>query len=358
MTGREAATAFCVLIALAALPIQVAVGAPLSGAIPINRGSVDFKVAVEAPQKSRDVRLWVPYPVSADDQTIENMRISGNYTNQAVYRMKETGALVLYVEWREPADLRQVSLSFDVTAKERKSKGYAKKRGSFPVEVEPYLRETKFIPIGGEVAKIVRQITQGKTSVTGKARAIYDWVVENTFRDPTVQGCGVGIVEVTLAKRGGKCVDISSVFVSLARSAGIPAREIFGFRLGKKEGVQDITSGHHCWAEFYHPGYGWVSVDPADVRKLMLAEKLDLGGAQKYSDYYFGAVGPNRVVLGRGGRNFYLDPPQNDGPLNYFMYPYAEVDGKKLPWLAAQEGLTYTITYTRRAPSPVTVNHR
>ena len=106
-----------------------------------------------------------------------------------------------------------------------------------------------------------------------KARAIYDWTCENTYRDPDTRGCGKGDVCALLKKPGGKCTDISSVFVALARAAGVPAREIFGIRLGKKA-EEDITGWQHCWAEFYLPGYGWVPADPADVRKAMLVEKL------------------------------------------------------------------------------------
>jgi transglutaminase-like putative cysteine protease len=137
------------------------------------------------------------------------------------------------------------------------------------------------------------------------------------------------------------------VFVALARAAGVPAREVFGLRLGKEAGVSDLTKGHHCWAEFYLPGYGWVPVDPADVRKKMLADKLDLEHAKDIREYYFGAVDPDRIVLGKGGRGHYLSPRQKDGPINYFMYPYAEVDGKALEWLAAQKELKYKVTFRK-----------
>ena len=106
-----------------------------------------------------------------------------------------------------------------------------------------------------------------------------------------------------------------------------------------------MTKGHHCWAEFYVPNYGWVPTDPADVRKMMLVKNLDLKGAQNYIDYFFGGVEQYRIALGRGGRGYYLHPRQNDGPLNYFMYPYAEVDGKSLEWLAAHKDLKFSIKF-------------
>jgi len=78
---------------------------------------------------------------------------------------------------------------------------------------------------------------------------------------------------------GGKCADINAVFVALARSAGIPARDVYGIRIAdsargyKSLGKSgDITKAQHCRAEFYAAGYGWFPVDPADVRKVILEE--------------------------------------------------------------------------------------
>jgi hypothetical protein len=77
----------------------------------------------------------------------------------------------------------------------------------------------------------------------------------------------------------------------------------------------------------------------------MLNKGLNIDQANDIREYYFGAVDEYRIALGRGGRGYYLNPRQKDGPLNYFMYPYAEVDGKALGWLAAQKELKYRIMF-------------
>ncbi len=306
-------------------------------------GEVTFAIEIAAPPDSRDARLWVPYPVSEGSQKIEDVRIAGNYTGSGVYRDFESGSMVLYAEWKKPVKRRRLMLSFIASATETVKKEFPPDTTSIPVEVGPYLSEGRFIPTGGKVRETAVEAAKGRDGIGAKARAIYDWVVENTHRDPRVRGCGTGDVERMLAERGGKCADISSVFVALARAVGVPAREVFGLRLGRNP-REDITGAHHCWAEFYYPGYGWVPVDPADVRKAMLTEGLDLKSARKRRDYFYGAVDGYRIILGKGGAGGMLTPPQKGGPLHYFMYPYAEVDGKALDWLG-QKGLRYSITF-------------
>ena len=319
------------------------------------KGEVVFQVSVEAPENSNDVRVWIPYPVTDNEQTIEDIQIDGNYTYSGIYGQKD-GDLALYAEWTKPEKERIITLTFKASAMERvklapagfkQRKDFpAKEDAKIPAEIQEFTKGSQYIPTGGKIKEIALKVTKGKKTIHQKAKAVYDWVVENTFRDPDVKGCGTGEVDRMLAVKGGKCADISSVYVAIARAAGVPAREVWGLRLGKKP-EDDITGGHHCWSEFYLPGYGWVPVDPADVRKAMLANKLELKDAEtkKYRDYYFGAVDEYRVALSRGGKGRVLSPAQKDAPLPYFMYPYAEIDGKGVEFIAAQKELKYKISF-------------
>ncbi|HLE18258.1 MAG TPA: transglutaminase domain-containing protein, partial [Syntrophales bacterium] len=241
---------------------------PCSSMAKDRSGEVELTVTIAAPDDSRDVRVWIPYPVSNNTQDISNVRIKGNFSQSGIYGEKETGNLALYAEWATPTKDRTITLAFDATAKELVKKDFPAVEPDIPVEIKEYLKSTAFIPTDGKVKEIALSITNGKQKISEKARAVYQWVVENTVRDPDVKGCGTGEVEKAIVKKSGKCADISSVFVSVARAAGVPAREVFGLRLGKKD-EEDMTGGHHCWAEFYVPGYGWVPADAADVRKAM-----------------------------------------------------------------------------------------
>lgn len=307
------------------------------------RVKVTFKINLKAPESSKEVRLWVPFPVSDANQTIEDVKISGNYSYQGIYKEKEFGNSILYAEWKNPMNNRTLSYTFYVRRKELVRKDFPRNEPSFnKKEFERYLTPTSLSPTSGKVKETAENITRGKKTTHAKARAIYDWIVDNMYRDPKIKGCGIGEVEKLLENLGGKCGDIHSVYVALARSVGVPAREIFGIRIPTgKEG--DMTMAQHCWAEFYLPGYGWVPIDPSDVRKIMLEKKLNLGEEKEYREYYFGAVDENRISYGTG-RDLILNPSQKNGKLNYFMYPYAEADGKAIDDLFGFN-LGYTISF-------------
>jgi len=305
-------------------------------------GTIDIKVNIPA-RAGEHVRLWLPYPLSDECQTIDSVAVSANTPDVKTYKDEAKGISYLYAVWKDGSASRTLQLKFAVKGYERKAALRDEKKHIIPADVKKYLERDKYITTDDRVKEIAWQITHDEKGVLSKARAVYDWVIMNTSRDQTIKGCGTGEVERILAKRSGKCVDISSVFIALARASGVPAREVFGIRLPDK-GNKDISGDFHCWAEFYLPGSGWVPVDPADVRKIMPGENLDLQGAKKHMDYYFGSVDQNRMVLGRGGREVVFNPAQKAGALNYFMYPYAEVNGKALDYLDPKS-FSYSIRF-------------
>jgi transglutaminase-like putative cysteine protease len=137
------------------------------------------------------------------------------------------------------------------------------------------------LPTDGIVKKTALEITRNAKTDEEKARAIYDWIVENTARNPKTRGCGIGNIRGMLESGdlSGKCADLNSLYVGLARSVGLPARDVYGIRVAdSKFGYKslgksgDISKAQHCRAEVWLNGFGWVAVDPADVRKVVLEE--------------------------------------------------------------------------------------
>jgi transglutaminase-like putative cysteine protease len=309
-------------------------------------GNVTVAVDLSAGEKGQEAELWLPYPVSDSDQTITDVKISGDFSKSAVYTDNVNSTPMLYAKWDSAAKSRKLTFSFKAERKEVIRRDFPKKEAAWdPADYQKYLQGTSRAPLNGEIVKLARKITAGKTTVLEKAKAIYDWTCDNTYRDPKTRGCGEGNVCSLLLNPGGKCADIHSVFVALARAAGVPSREVFGIRLGKND-TDDLTTWQHCWAEFYLPGYGWVPVDAADVRKAMLKENLTLKDAKtkEYREYFWGGIDPYRVKLSTG-RDLILNPRQPGEPVNYLMYPYARVGVKTLDWLDPAT-FTYTITYS------------
>ena len=204
-------------------------------------------------------------------------------------------------------------------------------------EAAYYLRPTKLLPTDGIVLETATEITRGEKTELGKARCIYDWIVDNTFRNPKVRGCGTGNIRAMLETKdlGGKCADLNALYVGLARAAGLPARDVYGIRVAKSKlgyqslgpATQDITKAQHCRAEVYVSEYGWIPVDPADVRKVILEEPP---GNHLFNDEMvkqtrarlFGSWEMNWMAL-----NFAHDvalPGSSGPPIGFFMYPQAE----------------------------------
>lgn len=219
-----------------------------------------------------------------------------------------------------------------------------------------FLRPTKLIPTDGIVRARAAEITRGATHDLDKARAIYEWIVDNTFRDPKVAGCGLGDIRFMLesGNLGGKCADLNALFVGLTRASGLPSRDVYGLRVVpsgsgfKSLGVSsdDVTRSQHCRAEVHVSGYGWIPVDPADVRKVALEEPP---GNHALSDplvrqartQLFGAWEMNWIAY-----NFAHDvvlPASAGAPLPFLMYPQAESANGRLDSLAPDQ-FRYRIT--------------
>lgn len=310
-------------------------------------GTITMEFDLSAQESGQEVQLWLPYPVSDNFQLIDQISWQGDYAESAIYTDRGDKNPILFAKWDEKSPTRKLSLNFHAVRNEQQQKILVD--NNLPVDqvaFSRYLMATNLGPIDGPVKALADEITKDKNSTLAKARAIYDWTVDNSFRDPATRGCGLGDVNQLLKRPGGKCADISSLFVAIARSAGVPAREILGLRLGKKEGT-DITGWQHCWAEFYLPGTGWVAVDPADVRKAMLKQKLAISDPEvaRLREYFFGTVDPYRIRLSEG-RDLALNPPQQGPSLNYLMYPFAQVGGKTVDWLAP-ETFKYRITFNK-----------
>ncbi|HEY3321097.1 MAG TPA: transglutaminase domain-containing protein [Planctomycetota bacterium] len=310
-------------------------------------GVITVDVDLSAHGSDEEARLWLPYPLSDNEQQISNIRYSGTQSEVGVYSDRSDGVPMLFARWDKGAAERRLRFKFSVDRLERKAGVLPQNEAAWdPADYAQFLKPTSLAPTDGRIKALAEEITKGKTTVLAKARAIYDWVSTNMYRDPQTRGCGSGDVCTLLDKPGGKCADIHSVFVALLRAARVPARDVFGIRQGS-DANPDITGWQHCWAEFYVPGFGWVAADPADVLKFALTKKLKPTDPEvaPVRERYFGGLDAARVKFS-AGRDLTLNPPQQGQPVNYLMYPYAQIGAKTLDWLDP-ETFKYTISYRK-----------
>ena len=157
---------------------------------------------------------------------------------------------------------------------------------------------TPSAPTDGLVRETAERVTAGRTGDRARLRALYDWVVDTTYRRAETPGCGTGDYASMLQSGafGGKCADINGLLVGLARSIGLPARDVYGIRVAASHlapslgRAGDVSKAQHCRAEVFLDDEGWFPVDPADVRKVILEQKLeaDSGPVRELREHLFG----------------------------------------------------------------------
>jgi transglutaminase-like putative cysteine protease len=277
------------LATTAALPVAAALprraGAQSFDPQPGRWRTFELVTRVDVLKPAGGARAWVPIPVVETDwQKPLATQWTGNGRTMERSTDRKYGASLLYAEWPETEKAPWVEVVSRFQTQDRLQDWTRK--GANPPESAATLalwtQATDLMPTDGIVKKTADQIVKDKGSDLEKVRALYDWVVTNSYREPKVRGCGVGDIRVMLetGNLGGKCADLNALFVGMARSQGIPARDVYGIRVAKSAfgykalgaGTSDVTRAQHCRAEVYLKDSGWVAMDPADVLKVMREE--------------------------------------------------------------------------------------
>jgi len=306
-------------------------------------------------------QAWIPVPAVNERDWFKSLGSAWTSNGRAALAREPTyGAEMLHVEWPEGERSPVIEVTSRIATRDRAIDLAKPGRAATLSAAERDLNTqgTELIPVGGIVKQTSDKIVAHANAETDieKARAIYEWIVDNTFRDAAARGCGIGDIAAMLrtGNLGGKCADLNALYVGLARAAGLPARDVYGIRvapsrLGYKSlgtGSAVITKAQHCRSEVYLAGFGWVPVDAADVRKVVLEEPptnlaMDDSKVIAARKVLFGSWETNWLAY-----NFAHDValPGSSGPkLGFLMYPQAETASLRLDCLDP-ENLKYTIT--------------
>jgi transglutaminase-like putative cysteine protease len=294
--------------------------------------ALEYKAVVkDIPAGTKHVDLWVPVPHDDPYQRITDLRIDSPHSYKIV--AGSDGNIMLHIAVDNPKESElAVTMSLDADRQEhgqpRLSNGERLAKDEDPKELAQWLKPDRLVPLDDQIRKWSREVVEAANAHTDleKARAIYNHIVATVKYDKTGKGWGRGDIYYACSERRGNCTDFHAIFIGYCRALGIPARFAIGFPLPADRG-QGKIAGYHCWAEFYAKGIGWVPIDASEAAKN-----------PDQREYFFGHHDENRIELTKG-RDVVLTPRQQGDPLNYFVYPYVEVDGKTFG------GTEYAVTY-------------
>ena len=306
-------------------------------------------------------QAWIPVPAVNEPDWFKSLGSAWTSNGRAaLVREPKYGAEMLHVQWTDGEKSPVVEVTSRIATRDRAID--LKKPGRLTplsaAERDRNTRGTELIPIDGIVKQTSDQIVANANAEIDieKARAIYEWIIDNTFRDAAVRGCGIGDIAAMLrtGNLGGKCADLNALYVGLARAAGLPARDVYGIRVAPSKfgykslgtGSAVITKAQHCRSEVYLAGFGWVPVDAADVRKVVLEEPPTNLAIEDPK-----VVAAHKVLFGSWETNWLaynfahdVALPGSSGPkLGFLMYPQAETASLRFDCLDP-ENLKYTIT--------------
>lgn len=267
------------------------------------------------PAGTKNLKVWIPLPVTRGPQSVSDVVIDSPYQWTRT-RDPEFGDEYAYaVIPNPPAGDLKVDVHFNARRSEELMTAPFETSAS-EEELQRALRPDRLVTISPRIRKLATELTAGKTAPIDRARAIFDYVSSSMKYDKTIPGWGHGDTERACDVRTGNCTDFHSLFLSLARASGIPARFVIGFPLTAKDGY---VAGYHCWAEFYVKGRGWIPVDASEASQ---------SNDPVVRNDLFGNLDPDRIQF-TIGRDVVLTPKTSE-PLNYFIYPHAEANGAEV----------------------------
>jgi len=263
---------------------------------------------------AKTVRIWIPVPPTTSEQEVKllskKFAVEPTIGTDPVY-----GNKIMYLEVPAGTD-GTINLEAVYEVKRKEVKGPLNDRDSSADRIKRYLAPDVKVPIDGKPLTLIKD-KKLPDDATQKAKVFYEIVNAHMKYDKSKPGWGEGDSAWACDSKFGNCTDFHSLFISLARSEKMPARFEIGFSIPTQRGAGDVT-GYHCWAFFRPSDKGWVPVDISEANK-----------DPKLAEYYFGNLTEDRIAM-TSGRDITLVPAQKGSPLNFFVFPYVEMDDKPL----------------------------
>jgi len=268
--------------------------------------------AISELKPDAEVSIWLPIAEDTHEQEVldREINVPGEYV---IGEEAKFGNTILHFKATANDD---GEVPFEVTyiiyRKEAlQDQGEALSEG----ETELFRQATSFVPVDKKLSEDVLGDTNLADDPLTAGRQIYDAINERMQYDkPEGKAWGRGDSVWACGNGFGNCTDFHSLFISVCREQDIAARFEIGFPIPSKTGAGEV-GGYHCWAKFAADNK-WMPVDISEADK-----------DPTLTDYYYGNLTANRVTF-TTGRDLTLTPEQQAGPVNFLVYPYAEVEGE------------------------------
>jgi transglutaminase-like putative cysteine protease len=360
---REFLASAAALATTAALP-RLAYADAIFAPKPGDWHTYEVVTHLEVANENAPAQAWVPVPSVNEVDWFKSLNNSWTTNGKAkLVRDPKYGAEFVHVEWNASQKSPIIDITSRISTRDRavdfSKSGNAAKLSTADFKLNT--AATKLIPTDGIVKETSDKIVNAANAKSDldKTRAIYEWMIDNTYREAKVRGCGIGDIAAMLrtGTLGGKCADLNALFVGLVRAQGIPARDVYGIRVApsafgyKSLGANSstITKAQHCRAEVHLASFGWVAMDPADVRKVVLEEpptNLPINSDKVVAarKALFGSWETNWLAY-----NFAHDvdlPGSKYGEVAFLMYPQGETSTGRLDCLDP-DTFCYTINAKR-----------
>lgn len=335
------------------LPVVVSLATALLSACQAMPKRADYtvknEVEIRVPAGAKSVRVWMALPQEDASQQVSGLHINCPVTNRIT--KDSEGNSILYAEASSPAQgVFTIATSFDILRSEdRHQVNEEKTRPLNEAEQKTFAKELSGnanVVLSQEVRDLSAHILAGEKNPVAAARKLYDWTLKNIdfwIKTPANHAPSpMGSSDYCLANKTGNANDFASLYAALARSAGIPARILYGSLLVPGADGTDIDKSSNCWVEVYAPQLGWIPIDVAEadifVGDFNLTRENDTlvrsvtaasyhGPDPLKVQYYFGNL-EERRVLWSVGRDLELDPKTASGAINALPKAYVEIDGQ------------------------------
>jgi hypothetical protein len=197
-----------------ALPEQFSADAPPASA---NWRTFEVTTRVELLNPNGVSRIWLPVALARETpyQRTLGREFKADGGTARLIEEKHDGPAMVFAEF--PDGAKPVITASSRVATRNVAVDFSKPGRSSHEDratLAYFLRPAKLLPTDGVVKTTAAEITAGKNTDTRKARAIYEWIVENTFRNPKTRGCGLGDIRYMLESKdlGGKCADLNALY--------------------------------------------------------------------------------------------------------------------------------------------------